>query len=582
MINKLPKHLQKYVVEQDTTSYTPIDHAVWRFSLRQLKTHLSEKAHSSYLNGLEATGIKIEEIPDVNFISQKLEKFGWHAVPVSGFIPPAAFLEMQALNFLPIARDIRNVDHIPYTPAPDIIHEAAGHAPFIVDPDFCKYLENYAHVAKYAILSKEDIEVYDAIRELSDLKEHPNSSAEEIKAAEDKLNQAVNSVSHVSEAAKMSRMYWWSAEYGLVGDLNDPKIYGAGLLSSIGESNSCLLDNVKKIPFTMDCTEQGFDITERQPQLFVAPDFSVLTEELQKLSDTMAYKRGGTYGLDVAIKAASENTVELNSGIQISGKLVEYKKFQEEASYLHFSGPCQLSFDELQLDGHGIDYHSQGFGSPLGKLKNHLKCLSNFDQKDLDALGLIKNQKVLLEYESGVTVNGILSDLKFKNNKLILLVFNDCRVSLNNTILFDPSWGTYDMAIGSSIISVFGGPADREAYGDTVDFVAHMVPAKIDASTQELFEIYQEIRDLRNVYLNTNTVAENLENRIEEILLHIEKDHSSAWLAKVELLELSYLLQTKPSYQQKLIDDINKVGEEKDHLKIHIIKALELAPNLRV
>ena len=65
-----------------------------------------------------------------------LGKIGWGAVAVDGFIPPAAFMEFQAYKVLVIACDMRQMHHIEYTPAPDIVHEAAGHAPIIVDREY--------------------------------------------------------------------------------------------------------------------------------------------------------------------------------------------------------------------------------------------------------------------------------------------------------------------------------------------------------------------------------------------------------------------------------------------------------------
>src|SRR5690606_19985716 len=129
---------------------------------------------------------------------------------------------------------------------PDIVHEAAGHAPILVDPQFASYLKEYAQVSKKAVISSEDLAQYEAIRDLSDVKENPDSTPEGIAAAERKLNQVNASISHISEAALLGRMNWWTAEYGLIGDLENPKIFGAGLLSSVGESAECLSPKVKK------------------------------------------------------------------------------------------------------------------------------------------------------------------------------------------------------------------------------------------------------------------------------------------------------------------------------------------------
>ena len=289
----LPAHLRRYVVDQDYSRYTPIDQAVWRHIMRQLKSHLAVHAHPCYVDGLQKTGIEIDRIPSISHMSERLETFGWRAVPVSGFIPPAAFMELQSLGVLPIASDMRTVEHLLYTPAPDIVHEAAGHAPILVDPAFAAYLKSYATVARKAIISREDMDQYEAIRVLSDLKEDPGSTPNQIRQAEEKLEKVNRSIKELSEAALLGRMNWWTAEYGLIGDLNAPKIFGAGLLSSVGESRSCLDPKVKKLPLTIDCINFSYDITEKQPQLFVVEAFEQLESVLQELAAQMAFRTGG-------------------------------------------------------------------------------------------------------------------------------------------------------------------------------------------------------------------------------------------------------------------------------------------------
>ncbi|HWU42648.1 MAG TPA: hypothetical protein VN132_04385, partial [Bdellovibrio sp.] len=70
----LPPHLRKYVVEQHYEKYTPIDQAVWRYILRQLRAFLSEHAHECYLDGLKKTGIDVETIPHIEHVSEELQK----------------------------------------------------------------------------------------------------------------------------------------------------------------------------------------------------------------------------------------------------------------------------------------------------------------------------------------------------------------------------------------------------------------------------------------------------------------------------------------------------------------------------
>src|SRR5690606_11784046 len=136
-------------------------------------------------------------------------------------------------------------------------------------------------VGARAFRAPEDDAVYDAIYELSEIKERPGATREAILAAEAALERAKREERRVSEATRLSRLYWWTAEYGLVGTPEDYKLYGAGLLSSLGESHSCHAPGVRKLPLTPDCVETSYDITRAQPQLFVARDFEHLNEVLE-------------------------------------------------------------------------------------------------------------------------------------------------------------------------------------------------------------------------------------------------------------------------------------------------------------
>ena len=137
---KLPKHLHKFIVQQPYEAYTAQNQAVWRYVMRLNNRVLKQIAHKSYSNGLKKTGITEDRIPKMEGMNRILKDIGWAAVAVDGFIPPNAFMEFQAYNVLVISSDIRTLEHINYTPAPDIIHEAAGHAPIIANPEYSEYL----------------------------------------------------------------------------------------------------------------------------------------------------------------------------------------------------------------------------------------------------------------------------------------------------------------------------------------------------------------------------------------------------------------------------------------------------------
>src|SRR6184192_2193402 len=369
-VRYLPKHLLQFAVDQRYDEYTPVDHAVWRFIMRQNIFFLKEYAHKVYFQGLLDTGISFERIPRIEEMNDILGRIGWGAVAVDGFIPPAAFMEFQAYKVLVIACDMRQIHHIEYTPAPDIVHEAAGHAPIIVDLEYSKYLQRFGEVGAKAMQSRRDFELYQAIRHLSILKERPNSDADEVEEAQKLVEHRQKTLGEPSEMALLSRLHWWTVEYGLIGTLENPKIYGAGLLSSIGESVSCLEPKVKKLWYSIDAQNQPFDITTRQPQLFVCRDFQDLRDVLEAFASKMAYRVGGLEAINKAIECQRVATCEYSSGLQVTGVFTEALTDEDDSAiYLRTSGKTALAFQGKELEGHGIDYHKDGFGSPVGKWK---------------------------------------------------------------------------------------------------------------------------------------------------------------------------------------------------------------------
>ena len=173
----------------------------------------------------------------------------------------------------------------------------------------------------------------------------------------------------------LSRFIWWTSEYGLIGNLKKQKIYGAGLLSSIGEAKTCLGEEVKKIPLDSSCIEYSYDITDYQPQLFVTPDFETLHEVLGDLKKTCAFYRGGEYGLSVAKQSEMVCTVELDTGLQISGVLENYIFEKGNPLFIKMKSACQLSFLGEELPKQGIENHPHGYSSPVRSFKR-LFCVS--------------------------------------------------------------------------------------------------------------------------------------------------------------------------------------------------------------
>jgi phenylalanine-4-hydroxylase len=531
ILEKLPKHLLNLVIDQPYNEYTAQDHAVWRYVMKQNLRYLPGVAHHSYLDGLTRTGVSIDEIPHMYGMNRILKEIGWAAVAVDGFIPPSAFMEFQAYNVLVIAADIRPIDQIEYTPAPDIIHEAAGHAPIIADPQYAEYLKLFGKIGSRAFSSVKDQQIYEAIRHLSILKADPNTPEKSIAKAENKLTLLQGGHNVFSEMALIRNLHWWTVEYGLIGDLRKPKIYGAGLLSSIGESYSALQPDVAKIPYSIDAVNYGFDITTRQPQLFVTPDFETLTAVLNEFADRMAMRKGGIYALQKALDSGTTATVVYRSGLQVCGTLSSYLEKGGEAFYFNTSGPSALCYHDKQMEGHGKDYHTHGFGSPVGKLKNTFTPLEDFRDNDLKRNGIEELREVKIEFESGVVVEGRLIKVIRKTGKIILMSFDQCYVRYQDQVLFEPAWGIYDMAVGSEIISGFSGPADPDAFGlryepplEKTHKIVH------SAKSKKLHGLYQDVRDCRSNGLDLK--------KLSSVFEKVKKDFPDEWLLQLEMLEL--------------------------------------------
>lgn len=572
-VTKLPNHLKQFIVDQNYEKYTPIDQAVWRYVMRQNYSYLKNVAYYPYIKGLQRAGLSIEHIPDLQTMNDNLGKIGWGAVTVDGFIPPAAFMEYQAYRVLVIAADIRQINHIEYTPAPDIIHESAGHAPIIADTDYNNYLSYFGSIGAKAMFSAKDFELYEAIRKLSILKEAVDADEFQIAKAEKELRYISENMGEPSEMALLGRLHWWTVEYGLIGTLENPKIYGAGLLSSIGESATCMQNDVEKLWYNIDTINYAYDITKPQPQLFVTETFQNLIDVLETFANTMAFRKGGTESIMKAIACKNVATAVYSSGLQVSGVFTDIGVgTKDEVTFIKTTGPSALAFNGKQLAGHGKHYHADGFSSPVGKLKDAVKTLEDYNPTDLQTLGIILGEKAELIFESGIKVTGIVKDIITENDKLLLIAFKDCTVTeRNGNILFKPEWGIYDMAIGETIVSVFNGAADKDAY-EEITLISNEKTHHIiyDDKTLKLHGLYQTVREIRES-------GEGLD-KLAEIFAQLKSNHRQDWLCALEILEIIYHKKIYHQLEKEIQIYLEiKAGKELDHTKLisdglHVIK----------
>ena len=554
ILDKLPEHLKQFIKPQDYDDYSAIDQAVWRYVMRKNVDYLSKVAHKSYVDGLQKTGISIDHIPNMYGMNRILKEIGWAAVAVDGFIPPSAFMEFQAYNVLVIASDIRQLEHIEYTPAPDIIHEGAGHAPIIANPEYAEYLRRFGEIGSKAISSAKDYELYQAVRRLSIIKEAAGTPQEEIDSAEKHIETLQENMGKPSEMALIRNLHWWTVEYGLIGTPENAKIYGAGLLSSIGESKWCMQSDVTKVPYTIEAAHKTFDITKPQPQLFVTPNFAHLSQVLEDFANTMALRTGGLSGIQKLIDSKALGTIEFSTGLQVSGHFNSVIEHNGKPIYVRTVGPTALAYREKELVGHSTLQHPEGFGSPIGKLKGINLAIEDMSPRDLKAYKIYEGEEISLEFEGGLTVEGtIITGTRNLQGKIILITFENCKVTHDGKLLFIPDWGLYHMAVGQNVVSAFNGTADLGSF----DLITHeitdtTIKSKKDTERARLEMYYKQIREFRE---GTNTTISR-----HKVFEEIKTDHPNDWLLSIELYELAKK-SNDDNFQQEILAHLETVKQ---------------------
>jgi phenylalanine-4-hydroxylase len=359
-----------------------------------------------------------------------------------------------------------------------------------------------------------------------------------------------------SEMALIRNLHWWTVEYGLIGSVDQPKIYGAGLLSSIGESTWCMTDKVAKIPYSIEAAHTSFDITKPQPQLFVTPDFAYLSQVLEEFANTMALRKGGLDGLEKLINSQALGTVELSTGLQISGIFSRAIAHDRKPAYLQTAGATALSYREKELIGHGVVQHPDGFGSPIGKLKGINLAIEDMSPRDLKAYNIYEGEQVTLEFEGGITVSGeIITGTRNLRGEIILITFQNCTVKHGDEILFQPGWGLYHMAVGQEIVSAFNGPADLGSF----DLTSHVpseqtIRVQKDDRRQQLERLYGQIREFRE---GTNTTISR-----NKVLKELKSNHPKDWLLSVELYELARA-GGDDTFASEILEHLEKVKQDR-------------------
>lgn len=525
-------------MHQDYDRYTAVDQAVWRFVLLQTHARLKHSAHPAYAEGLGQTGISVEHIPRISEMNERLEPFGWGAVCVDGFIPPRAFQELQSLSILPIAADMRRVEHLVYTPAPDIIHEAAGHAPILPDPTYAHYLRRIGAAGARAFTLPDDGAVDAAIYALSEVKERVSATAEEVASAERALAAARAGVGRVSEAARLSRLYWWTAEYGLVGTPSDYKLYGAGLLSSLWESYICHDPRLPKPPLSAAVSEVDYDVTRPQPQLFVTPDFETLHEVLDEVVRGLPSGQGGEAALAEAALACETATIRLQGGPLLYGRLSRRLLSAGRSTLLQLGEGARAELGQVRLDAPLV----------VAVLGEHRSLLSQL------AAGPVE-----LKLSQGMRLRGALGRFERGPEGTALLVMQSGRISAGSELELELPAGSVIALAETALGAHAGAPADFYA---STELPETRVPkaGSLPPHEHAMLALYESALGA----LRSSLGAEVLPI-FERVHAELERQFPDDWLLRWNLLESLQKLRLGGALAEKLRRELQRLEVHYQH-----------------
>lgn len=226
-----------YTIDQGWDAYTAEDHAVWRTLFQRQAKLLPGRATPAFLDGLDDLSMAADGIPDFHRLSDALgRRTGWEIVAVPGLVPDAVFFEHLANRRFPAANWVRKPEEMDYLEEPDVFHDVFGHVPLLINPVFADYMEAYGKAGLAA------------------------------------LDQGA--LHH------LARLYWYTVEFGLIETPQGLQIYGAGIVSSKGESIFCLDDpSPNRVGFDLARVMQTrYRIDDYQETYFVVDSFETLFE----------------------------------------------------------------------------------------------------------------------------------------------------------------------------------------------------------------------------------------------------------------------------------------------------------------
>jgi phenylalanine-4-hydroxylase len=248
------------VVDQPWADYTDTDHRVWAQLFERQRAVLPGRASDEFLAALAAMEMTPDRIPKFDDLNPILRAAtGWELIGVEGLLPELTFFEHLANRRFPVTWWIRKPDQMDYLSEPDLFHDLFGHVPLLMNPVFADYMEAYGR---------------------GGVKAHG--------IGEDAL-------------VNLTRLYWYTVEFGLIRQKDGLRIYGSGIVSSKGESIHCLesdapnrigfdLQRVMRTRYRIDTYQKTYFVIDSFEQLMEAtgPDFAPIYDTLAKLDSIPA------------------------------------------------------------------------------------------------------------------------------------------------------------------------------------------------------------------------------------------------------------------------------------------------------
>lgn len=239
------------IVDQGYSAYTDQDHETWRILFERQAELLPGRAADEFVDGLDALGVNAGGIPNFEDLSDQLEQeTGWRIVAVEGLIADDVFFGLLADRRFPVTHWIRKPEQLDYLQEPDCFHDCFGHVPMLFNPVFADYMAAYGRGGLKAL--------------------------------------------RLGALKNLARLYWYTVEFGLITTPKGLRIYGAGIVSSKGETIYALDDaapnrvafdlmRIMQTDYIIDHYQQTYFVIDSYDQLFDAtrPDFTRYYRELR-------------------------------------------------------------------------------------------------------------------------------------------------------------------------------------------------------------------------------------------------------------------------------------------------------------